>query len=658
MNQARVTLGFQSDNGHSTKGTLVVYSPDNTTAIHADHLDIANDKQRSAFVKRLAEKYSGLPPESIEEAILQEVARIAEDEPHPDHKKNLSDILIEMADDCELFHDEKSEAYATIKVASHFETWPIRSSMFRLWLRNRLWQAHAKTATRDVLQTAIENIEARAMFSSPELPVYVRLAKAGNEIWLDLGDAEWRSVRITATGWQVVVGKPGVKFIRPRGLKPLPEPKTGGNIESLREFINVHDGDFILVLSWLLACLNPEGPYPILCLYGEQGSAKSTACRLLRSLIDPNSADLRAGPREGRDLVISASNAWILCFDNLSYIPSWMSDAFCRLSTGGGFATRQLYTDKEETIFDSMRPLALNGISDIVSRSDLLDRALRIMLPAIPAHERKTEHHLRTAFEEKRPYILGVLLDAVSTGLANLPHTELNILPRMADFARWVVACEPALGCEPGTFLRAYTQSRQQDNLLAVEYSLVGPALLSFMEARESWQGTYKELLNELEQHVGEKTSNRKDWPSSARKLSADLRRITPNLRAEGINVIEQGRTRHGSLVLIEKTPQTLSQPSPSSPSASKCSFESRLDGDSRGDELLPQQQRVATSSASNGPVNQVCDEGEHCDDLLQDSVGEEIDENPDVSDDEIDPRAWAAIQDQPMPGVDDDYEF
>ena len=44
----------------------------------------------------------------------------------------------------------------------------------------------------------------------------------------------------------------------------------------LRPFLNVADeGDYRLLVTWLLAALRPCGPYPILVLHGEQGAAKS-----------------------------------------------------------------------------------------------------------------------------------------------------------------------------------------------------------------------------------------------------------------------------------------------------------------------------------------------------------------------------------------------
>src|SRR5262249_5508750 len=162
------------------------------------------------------------------------------------------------------------------------------------------------------------------------------------------------------------------------------------SLDLLQSFVNVADADWPLVLAWLVAAMRPTGPFPVLCLHGEQGAGKSGTSRILRALVDPNSAPVRAEPREPRDLAIAANNARSLCLDNPSHLTPWLSDALCRLSTGGGFATRTLYTDEDESIFDSQRPLILNGIEEVATRGDLLDRALLVTCPTIPEDSRRT----------------------------------------------------------------------------------------------------------------------------------------------------------------------------------------------------------------------------------------------------------------------------
>ena len=166
--------------------------------------------------------------------------------------------------------------------------------------------------------------------------------------------------------------------------------------------------------------------------HGEQGSAKSTTARVLRALVDPSTAPLRSEPRELRDLMIAASNAWVISLDNISRVPYWLSDALCRLSTGGGFSTRELYTDRDETLFDAQRPLILNGIEELAVRGDLLDRCLILYLPCIPEEKRRAELTFWDEFESERPAILGATLGAVSGALRRLPKVKLTEMPRMA----------------------------------------------------------------------------------------------------------------------------------------------------------------------------------------------------------------------------------
>src|ERR1700730_2922117 len=99
----------------------------------------------------------------------------------------------------------------------------------------------------------------------------------------------------------------------------------------------------------------PAGPYPLLAISGEQGSA-TVLSKILGALIDPNVAPVRALPREERELMIAANNGHLLAFDNLSCLSPRLSDALCRLASGGSFAVRQLYTNDEEVLFKAARP--------------------------------------------------------------------------------------------------------------------------------------------------------------------------------------------------------------------------------------------------------------------------------------------------------------
>jgi hypothetical protein len=272
-----------------------------------------------------------------------------------------ADILINLADEAELFHSADHTAFADINVNGNRETWAVRSKGFRRWLARQYFEETSGAASSEALQSALNVIEAKAHFDGPELPVFIRVGGLDGRLYLDLGNETWQAIEIDATGWRVIE-KPPVHFRRAAGMQPLPIPIPGGSVEVLRSFLNVKsDADFVLVVACALACLRNRGPYPVIVLSGEQGSAKSTFSAILRALLDPNTAPLRALPREDRDLFIATSNGHVLAFDNVSGLPAWISDTLCRLATGGGFAVRQLYTDQDEVLFDATRPVILNS---------------------------------------------------------------------------------------------------------------------------------------------------------------------------------------------------------------------------------------------------------------------------------------------------------
>ncbi len=263
-----------------------------------------------------------------------------------------ADLLVGLAADVDLFVALDGKAYCSATVEHHLETWAVRSVTFRSWLASRFYSTQHKAPGGQAMTDALGAIEGRARFGGTTRPVFVRVAALDGAIYLDLGDPRWQAIEVTAAGWRVLTDPP-VRFRRPAGLGCLPYPVKGGRLEELREFLNVGEGDegearLRLLIAWLLGALHPAGPYVVLVLYGEQGSAKSATARLLRSLVDPAVTPLRSAPREERDLAIAASASWITSYDNLSGLRDWQADAICRLATGGGIATRRLYTDDEE----------------------------------------------------------------------------------------------------------------------------------------------------------------------------------------------------------------------------------------------------------------------------------------------------------------------
>jgi hypothetical protein len=473
-------------------------------------------------------------------------------------------VLVGLAQVAELFHTPERKGYADIENDGHRETWAVRSRDFKLWLARAFFQMTSKTPRREAMTSALDQIEARALWDGPERPICVRIGGLNGKIYLDLCDKEWRAIEIDANGWRIV-DHPPVRFRRAPGMLPLSVPVSAGSVDDLHPFLNLNDAndDFVLVVAWALAVLRDRGPYPVLGLSGEQGSAKTFFCSCMRALLDPNTAPNRTLSREERDLYIAANNGHLIAFDNVSSMPPWISDALCRLSTGGGFSTRQLYTDDEETLFTAMRPVILNGIEDTVTRPDLADRAIILTLEPILDNERRSERDLLAEFEAARPKILGALLDAVATGLKMLPETKLEQVPRMADFVFWVTACEGALW-EQGTFQTAYNANR--DNLVqtVLEANPVAGAIRDLLASRGEWTGTATQLLNDLnlQDLVTGVKRERRYWPQIANQFSGKLRRIAPMLRKSGIEVVfHRSDDRHIELRAVSDAPRCQTDP-------------------------------------------------------------------------------------------------
>jgi len=221
--------------------------------------------------------------------------------------------------------------------------------------------------------------------------------------------------------------------------------------------------------------------------------------------------------------MISASNSHIVTLDNLSYLDPWLSDALCRLATGGGLATRELYKDEEEVIFDAQRPILLNGIEEVAAKGDLLDRMVTLSLSEIGDTERQEEAVFWGEFEAVRPLILGALLSAVSAALSNVQTVKLEKKPRMADFAVWASAAESELGFKTGEFIGAYTGNRKEASDVALESSPVAVEVYEFMQDKDEWEGATGELLKCLNSQVDEESRRRRAWPKSAKALSNSI---------------------------------------------------------------------------------------------------------------------------------------
>lgn len=452
--------------------------------------------------------------------------------------------LLELMKNTQLYCSDEGKPFATVIVNGHRENYPINGRAFQLLLQKTYFEEEGAALSTHAQSEAFSVLAAKAQFSNVRTPTFIRVGGIEEEIYIDLGTDDWRAVRVDANGWEITTDVP-IPFWRSSGLRPLPAPKRHGQLELLREFLNVEDTSaWHLVLAWLVAALRPIGPYPILVLTGQAGSAKSTTAQVLRRLIDPSAPVLRSLPRDERDLMITANSNWVLPFDNLSGLSNTTSDILCRLSTGGGYAKRTLYSDDEETLFSAQRPIILTSIDDVATREDLLDRALVVTLPPILDQDRTDERTLWKNFHSAQPYLLGALLDAVSAAINNESKVTLSHPPRLADFARWVTAAEPALGMPHGAITAALKDNRAEAAEAGIDADLVASAVILFLKVRKSWKGTASDLLDALNDNTPERITRQRQWPKKPAELSNRLRRVSNLLpqKEVTINFYRQGK--------------------------------------------------------------------------------------------------------------------
>ncbi len=461
------------------------------------------------------------------------------------------DELLAIARDADVFRGDDGLIYARVQHATGYATWLLDSQDFAGWLSLTYMIEQGDRASDGDVKSAIKVIGQWCRHHGRVLPVGLRIAQGQGVLWLDLGDETGAAVEITREGWRVI-DTPPVCFRRPAGMRALPQPEPGGSLAMLGRHFNADDDDLCLMTAWLLGCLQPRAPQVILALSSAQGSAKSTTATLLGQLIDPGATPLQALPGNEKALLAAADQQHVLAFDNASALSLAMSDALCRLSTGAG---RVMQVDKLDVPGTLRRPVILTGIPDLIRRPDLADRALRIRLTPIEEVARRTQVDIQATFTADHPRLLGALLDAAALGLHRLPDVT-GALPRMADFARWVLACAPSF--TNTDHLRALLQA----NALSVSGDILvesplGAALCRLLDETPEWTGTATRLLAAL-RHVMPKGGGK--LPATPERLSRGLREIEEDLRRHGVTIEKRrvGKFGERQVVLARAIPNHL----------------------------------------------------------------------------------------------------
>lgn len=409
------------------------------------------------------------------------------------------DILGVFTTPYELIRTPAGTTYIRVTDAKGSRPYELAGTLFRNWLRNQCFERGARP-TAAKLSEAIDLLEAEADLQATVQEIRLRVGRTGDTIWIDMA-SKGQTIQITPSGYSVV-DKADVLFRQSSGIGALPAPVNGSGLDALRALLNVkNDNDWVLIVSWLLAALEPTWTKPVLVLQGPPGTAKTSMTRLLRYIVDPtldmdnSTAD---NPRNADDMWVRAKHSWIVPFDNMSSIPLWLSDTLCQFATGGSHSKRKNYTDAEEVRIAARRPVIINGINHLVAQADLASRAIVIELPIITPSRRITERALLAELDANRAGVLGDLCRITACALGGYARVQAGDLERMADLQQWMVAAEPALGWPTGTSAAAWreNQSRQCERRLSDSPVVAG--IHELVARHGTWRGTATDLLEEF----------------------------------------------------------------------------------------------------------------------------------------------------------------
>lgn len=330
---------------------------------------------------------------------------------------------------------------------------------------------------------------------------------------------------------------------------------------ALIELWNLSESGRILSMGLDFSRFIPDIPHAMEIVTGSHGAGKTSYTEIKRELFDPSGVPSQSLKFDERDLSISAMHQGMLAFDNVNtVIPDYISDIICRLTTGQGFRTRELYTNMGEVILKLKKPILMNGINRPGYKPDFIDRECPIDLGVMPESKRLTDAQIRAKATELLPKVRGFLLSIIPKAMQLYPEVEKELegrLPRMADFVLWAECGIRAMGFPPMAFFHAYAEAKRNEVLEVAKDTVILEGIQSIMANRESWEGTSSDLLDLLHNTLPD--SQGKFLPKDERRLGRLLKELLPTLQEIGYvyeNLTDGKRTKRITKVKSQENPK------------------------------------------------------------------------------------------------------
>lgn len=448
-------------------------------------------------------------------------------------KKTLPDTLFDETKELFFFHDQRDMAYCRIEK----NIIPVKSKIFSAFLTKTFMQIQHKIPNPATIKAVVDACVAEALFAE-QIKLHNRCAWHNKELYYDLCNGN--AIKVNKNGWEIV--EPPILFRHYSHQKEQIEPNKSGDAKRILHFVRLGDSDDeLLFLVDFITKYIPSIAKVISIFYGEQGSTKTSICRIIKSLIDPSKVTELSFPKDKTEFIQQLDHHYFITYDNVSYLSNEQSDQLCRAITGSGHSKRELYTDDEDIIYQFKRGISINGINITAKNPDLLDRGALYNIPKIEEKDRVDERQLKFDFDKEKPAILCGIFNALSGAMKIYDVVKKDLqgkLPRMADFAIWGEAISRTLGYKPNEFIKAYEMNRSKQDYEIINNDVVGIAILEWMSDIKDWKGTPTTLYNGLKQTFKDLSSGSKNYPTDPARLSKKLNRLKQSFRKIGIDIV------------------------------------------------------------------------------------------------------------------------
>jgi len=476
--------------------------------------------------------------------------------------------LLNIIENLDFFLDELEEPHIVLPNESHKELWHYESHKVEQYLYQEYLKRHNTVPNTDSMNTILKIIATKAHMSGNKRKLYRRVGKNQNgDFYYDICIENWKAIKIEPGNVELVDQQPMI-FTRNKNMMEQVNPvfdleSPAASLAKIHKHVTLEgSGNQLLYQVYLVASLIPDLSSPVLVIFGQKGSAKSTFLRITKHFVDPARMDLLTMPNSKKDMIISLQNNYFTCYDNLSSLSKMKSDLLCIASTGGAFSTRTLYTTKDETIMSFKRPVAINGINLVTTEPDLIDRSIIFELERIKEKNYTEDSKIWSDYKSDLPEILGGAMLILSKAMKIYPKVKPEKLGRMAEFSKWGYSISEAMGIGGQTFLDAYFANQDGSNLEVVESHPLAAAMVKLMERRDELQGTVAEVLNKLIT-VARRNSISIDadqWPGSASALSRRLKEVKSNLEDVGIYYEKKKKSRAKILTITNKNTEPVGE--------------------------------------------------------------------------------------------------